>query len=747
MRTTPLPIFCDATHKGPAGAPWFEFRNEAGQEHAEILIYDQIGKDWWTDEGVGAKEFAEQLSKIPKGRKIMVGINSGGGNVHDGMAIYSLLQARKDDVTCRVDGVAASIASVIALAGKELRMPRNALLMIHDPWGFCQGGADEMRRMADALDKHKDAIVAVYTSKTGRTKADVSAKMSAETWFTGDDAREYGLADVISNEITVQASHDFSRFRHVPSALLNQRSHPMNKAQILALLRKHGITIADNATKAQLLAALATLPASEQESRTQAEAFVNALPNDAPATPPPATTQSSAAAGTDDIRAELNRVTAHLERERRDRIARAIDQCIIEDRIPGAQREAWIADAMRDESILARVQALPSRPPGTEPVSVEIRAESGEEVIRALTGFRAPIASMLRGNDVSPESIRNGAMAIANVLRKEFNRLLPFLNANTIPSDLKRVVILQAVLRDFKRRIVPLGAFSTTFSNVPLQGTDEVVVPYFPLYTSASKDFVQNDGYVFDKNTTTSSKKVTVNKRKYQPFNFNSAELRRQPYFDVQRLAMLMAEQLGIDVFNDVLSVVTAANFGAAVKAEPASAFDSDDIADIATVADKSDWPEVGRSLILDSAYKGNLLKDPDLKNVDRSGSDQTLRNGSIGRVSGFDIIPCSRIPANGENLKGMAVFQSAILVATSPIQPAPGVRSQLVSYDLVVDPDSGIAFEYRYWGNADKDEDREVIEANYGYVKGQSDANFAVAADLTPTAGNSNALMRITSQ
>ncbi|HET7623973.1 MAG TPA: hypothetical protein VFM25_01820, partial [Verrucomicrobiae bacterium] len=245
-------------------------------------------------------------------------------------------------------------------------------------------------------------------------------------------------------------------------------------------------------------------------------------------------------------------------------------------------------------------------------------------------------------------------------------------NANTISDDLKLAVVLQTVMGAFKRNILPLGAYSTRFdvgANLKRHGgLNKLEVPYYPLDTTASKDFSQDDGYVFDQSTNTSSKEVTINKRKYKPLGFTSEELARQPYLDVQRLAVRAGEQLAIDVVQDVFSIVTAANFGAPVLTEAADAFDIGDVAAIRTECNKSDWPKMGRSLLLDSDFEGHLHKD--LLKVNEAGSDQPLREGIVGRLSGFDIYESPHIPDNGEFLVGFAAFMSAILFGSAPIQP-----------------------------------------------------------------------------
>ena len=126
-------------------------------------------------------------------------------------------------------------------------------------------------------------------------------------------------------------------------------------------------------------------------------------------------------------------------------------------------------------------------------------------------------------------------------------------------------------------------------------------------------------------------------------------------------------------------------------------------------------------------------------------GSNQPIREGATGRIAGFEMFYSPRVPTNSENLAGFAVLPPGILVATSPIAPAPGVRSRLLSYDLVTDPDTGISFEYRYWGDADMDEDREIVECNYGYLTGWSSAlkrvtNGAASQESSSSTSSSSA-------
>lgn len=295
------------------------------------------------------------------------------------------------------------------------------------------------------------------------------------------------------------------------------------------------------------------------------------------------------------------------------------------------------------------------------------------------------------------------------------------LGDNVLPSGLNLDVVLDSALVAFRETILPVTAFATVFRDVILRGTNKISVPYFPLATSASRDF---DGtYVFD-GTETQLRDVTVNKRKYQSLAFTSAELARLPALNAEELGALKGRKLAEDVISDILSIVTLANYGAHIWAGAASAFDTDDVADIRTALNVANWPKVGRSLILDSAYDGALVKDDPLLHAEKSGSAEQLRSGMVRPFMGFDkYFDTNSIPANGETLVGMAAYQSAILVAFSPIEPAEEVRKNMSDYRAVTEEEGGLTLEYRAWGDPDSDTAKRVIECNYGYDQGEANA------------------------
>jgi ATP-dependent protease ClpP protease subunit len=169
--------------------PWYRITNQAADE-AEVMLYDEVGG--WL--GATADEFINDLRGITA-PKILLRVNSPGGSVTEGIAIANALRSHPASVTVQVDGVAASIASVIAMAGDRVRMMPNALLMVHEASGLCVGEAADMIKMAELLDKISDNIAGAYAARAGGTEAEWRQVMKNETWYRGEEAVAAGLAD------------------------------------------------------------------------------------------------------------------------------------------------------------------------------------------------------------------------------------------------------------------------------------------------------------------------------------------------------------------------------------------------------------------------------------------------------------------------------------------------------------------------------------------------------------------------
>jgi ATP-dependent protease ClpP protease subunit len=211
---------------------WYKIENKT--EKSEIWIYEAIGEDFWTGGGITAKNFQKELAGI-KASQIDLHINSPGGQVFDGITIFNLLKQHPANVTTYIDGLAASIASVIALAGDKVVMAENALFMIHKASGMVMGTSDDMRDFAEKLDKVNGSIAVTYMSKTKKDETEISDLMAAETWMTASEALESGFVDEIFGEADMAACAKFipimqkANFQHIPANITGKKKSPTAK--------------------------------------------------------------------------------------------------------------------------------------------------------------------------------------------------------------------------------------------------------------------------------------------------------------------------------------------------------------------------------------------------------------------------------------------------------------------------------------------------------------------------------------
>jgi ATP-dependent Clp protease protease subunit len=199
---------------GKAGAKK-PFRMAAKDGVGEIFIYDDIGSGFFSD-GVTPKSFADDLKALGAVRTLNIFINSPGGSVFDGVSIYNQLKRHSARKNVFIDGIAASIASVIAMAGDEISIAANGFMMIHEPWSCACGNASDLRRTADQLDKINDSIIDTYAARTPTPENVIADMMAAETWMNAEEAVEHGFADQITEEVQIAAHFDLSQFQNVP---------------------------------------------------------------------------------------------------------------------------------------------------------------------------------------------------------------------------------------------------------------------------------------------------------------------------------------------------------------------------------------------------------------------------------------------------------------------------------------------------------------------------------------------------
>ena len=206
-----------------------------GEGERTISVYDVIGQDYWTGEGVTAKRIAAALRNMGKG-PVTVNVNSPGGDMFEGLAIYNLLREHDGEVTVKILGLAASAASIIAMAGDTVQIARAGFLMIHNAWVMAVGNRNDLIEVAETLKPFDDAMASIYSARTGDTVEAMAKLMDRETWIGGDSAIEDGFADELlaSDQVEKGASKaTASAVRRVEAGL---RASGMPKSEAVRLI-------------------------------------------------------------------------------------------------------------------------------------------------------------------------------------------------------------------------------------------------------------------------------------------------------------------------------------------------------------------------------------------------------------------------------------------------------------------------------------------------------------------------------
>lgn len=347
---------------------WYRIENKAG-EPAALYIFDEINSMW----GIGAQEVVDQLKTIDASQ-IDVHINSPGGNVFDGIAIMNALRNHKANITVKVDGLAASIASVIAMAGDSIVMSLGSQMMVHNPSGIAMGDAKTMRELADTLDKSRASIASIYADRAGGTIDAWGTAMDAETWYTAQEAVDAGLADKVddsSQAEDIAAKFDLSIFNHagrsaapdpympvrpktpvIPKAEMPAEMHRMHNAAIaaantpkegdmqfsdeqLATLRSK-LGLADDATlePSQVLAAIADMTPQEPKNDP-------VTPVETPAPKQVAGTMVIDASAWEAQQDSIKRLEAKQAKHDRDERDDVIAQAVQQGKFAPARKEHW----------------------------------------------------------------------------------------------------------------------------------------------------------------------------------------------------------------------------------------------------------------------------------------------------------------------------------------------------------------------------------------------------------------------
>jgi len=213
------------------------FRMERRGDDAELFIYDQIGEDFFG--GVSSKSLYEDLKAVGQVKNLTVRINSGGGDVFEGFAMYNHIRnADAQSVTVKIDALAASAASMIAMAGNDIEIAGNAYIMIHNPWGFAMGDYRTMDEQASLLRQITDTSANIYADKTGLTVDAIKELMDAETWMDAVESVDHGFATRAVDELKVAANLDMTRFPNAPKKLRRAADPNIIPAKLASMRRR-----------------------------------------------------------------------------------------------------------------------------------------------------------------------------------------------------------------------------------------------------------------------------------------------------------------------------------------------------------------------------------------------------------------------------------------------------------------------------------------------------------------------------
>ncbi|WP_454674849.1 head maturation protease, ClpP-related [Achromobacter pestifer] len=243
------PCAAIASHLSPRALERWDAGLRAAVEDDQdrsISIYDVIGYDWWTGEGVTMKRVASALRSMGAG-PVTVNVNSPGGDMFEGLAIYNLLREHKGEVTVKVLGLAASAASIIAMAGDKVEIARAGFFMVHNCWVVASGNRHDMREFADWMEPFDASMADIYVARTGLELSAVQKQMDGETWIGGSSAVEQGFADELLASDQVGKSEgktSASAVRRVEAAI---RSAGLPRSEAQRLIHEFKSSLSDSA--------------------------------------------------------------------------------------------------------------------------------------------------------------------------------------------------------------------------------------------------------------------------------------------------------------------------------------------------------------------------------------------------------------------------------------------------------------------------------------------------------------------
>ena len=591
---------------------WLSYQPRASaMEPATIQIFDQIGEDWFGGSGVSAKAFSQTLQDIGQG-PLVVEINSPGGNVWDGLSIYNMLRGRQAPVTTRVVGIAASIASIIALAGDTVEMAEASLFMIHDPSGMVAGTSEDMRKMADALDQHAEVLAGIYAKATGKPVPQIRAAMKAETWFTAEEAIRFGLAHRATEQLAMAACwHPRAVTKTAPETVRNNLRRGLEQyAQGLAGegLEKETVLEAE-----ALVAGEAPNEAKIQKANAwwaRNERFLEAEPNS------PADVAANlwgGAAGRDWFSA----LYAQLEIEEGETPDESPDDTLSTGSTSAAADGATTAPTSQQTPHNMTESNTVVAAASTAPSTLDIDAIVAKAVAAAISAKAptaapapepvAPVRIENLGNSLleKHKSLRAGAernrFLVSNhseLLRQ--SALIAPQNANTFASGLVVDYLADAVITVISAKLAMISNFTRNVGLDNLRPRATVQVKKFTTGDAAVDNATNFEDGAANQSTLAATS-VTVNQIT-KTFTVTQQELNQG--FALSDLSQGSAEIFALAISKKVTAVMTSGNYGAGTTIGTAANFDSSDLPAILALA--KNYRQ--KLLLLDGGHLARLM-------------------------------------------------------------------------------------------------------------------------------------------
>jgi ATP-dependent protease ClpP protease subunit len=693
---------------------WLSYQPRASaMEPATIQIFDQIGEDWFGGSGVSAKAFSQTLQDVGQG-PLVVEINSPGGNVWDGLSIYNMLRGRQAPVTTRVVGIAASIASIIALAGDTVEMAEASLFMIHDPSGMVAGTSEDMRKMADALDQHAEVLASIYAKATGKPTSQIRAAMKAETWFTAQEAIQFGLAQRSTEQLAMAACwHPRAVTKTAPETVRNNLRRGLE--QYAEGLAGDGL---EKQTVLDAEALVAGEAPTEDKIRTanawwgRNERFLEAEPN----TPADvAANLWGGAAGRDWFKA----LYAQLEIEEGETPDESPDDTLStagtsasEDGATTAPTSQQTPHNMTESNTV--VAAAPSAPTALDIDAIVAKAVAAAISAKAPTAAPAPepIAPVRIENLGNPlleahKKMQAGAdrrsWLISNhseLLRQ--SQIHAPQNANTFASGLVVDYLADAVITVAANRLALVSAFSR---NVGLDNLRPRASVQVKKYTTGTAAQTNPTSWETNNDSTLAATSVTVNQISK---NFTVTQQELNQGFSLADLAAGSADLFAYGISDVLTALMVSGNYGAATAIGTAANFDSSDLPAILALAKNYR----SKNLILDGGHLARIqfsglstasagtVAMPDSRygplNNGRFGFDVIAENNrwtsaetnAVGFVCGPDSIAIAAgLPVGmiaGEFIEQRTVTTNNGLSCLLSVWYSRASRSHMASYDIM---------------------------------------------------------------